>query len=78
MHARPLSCAGGCLQLTADGKVWQQQIESMQRELCNRVNQAWGAKLVHELKFVSANRGQHRPPRAVDNDHTPFIRRRRS
>lgn len=76
MHARPLSCTGGCLQLAADGKVWQQQIESMQRELCHRVNQAWGAKLVHELKFVSANCEQSRPPRAVDNEYKPFIRRR--
>jgi len=78
MHARPLRCAHGCLELTADGKAWQQQIESMQRELCSRVNQAWGANLVHEVKFVPANQGENRPPRAVDNDHTPFVRRRRS
>ena len=78
MHARPLRCAHGCLELTADGKAWQQQIESMQRELFIRVNQAWGANLVRELRFLPDHRGEKRPPRAVDNSHTPFIRRQRS
>ena len=76
MHARPLNCVGGCLELAADGRAWQQQIEAMRSELLERVNQSWGATLVHELKFVSPNRGAARPSRAVDNNYKPFIRRR--
>jgi len=78
MHAQPSRYSSGCLELTVDGKVWQQQIESMQRELFIRVNQAWGANLVRELRFLPDHRGEKRPPRAVDNSHTPFIRRQRS
>jgi predicted nucleic acid-binding Zn ribbon protein len=73
MHTRPVRCTGGCLELTADGTAWQQQLQIMEHELCLRINRAWGASLVRELKFVPA-----RPiaTREADNNHTPFIRRR--
>jgi predicted nucleic acid-binding Zn ribbon protein len=88
-HARPLRCQSGCLELAADGKPWQQQLESMKREICIRINQAWGGRLVREVKFTSAGNslpvqgspsapGPTRISRELDNDHTPFIRRRRA
>jgi predicted nucleic acid-binding Zn ribbon protein len=86
-HTLPLRCQSGCLELTADGKPWQRQLESMKREICARVNQAWGGKLVSELKFASdsgsvgARNSSPGPTRAsleADNEHTPFIRRRRA
>jgi len=75
MHARPVRCTGGCLELAADGIGWQQTLQTMSPELCGRINRAWGARLVREVKFVP-----HKPtrlPREADNEHTPFIRRRR-
>ncbi len=77
-HTRPIRCNGGCLDLTADAKAWQQQLESMQRELCGRINQAWGGNLVREVKFVAAKPGPAGLRREDDNEHIPFIRRRRA
>jgi predicted nucleic acid-binding Zn ribbon protein len=75
-HTRPVRSINGRLELLADSKIWQQQLESMQRELCNRVNQSWGASLVREVAFVTSKLGAALSHEA-DNDHTPFIRRRR-
>ena len=75
-HTRPVRCEGNCLELTADGPAWRNQLEHMKRELCGRINQAWGGNLVHEVKFVAAKPGPTKIPREADNDHIPFIRRR--
>ncbi|HXX17967.1 MAG TPA: DUF721 domain-containing protein [Candidatus Acidoferrum sp.] len=75
-HTRPVQCGTGCLELATDGKAWQQQLERVKRELCGRINQAWGTTLVRDVRFVTAKHGLKRPPREVDNEHTPFIRRR--
>ena len=86
-HARPLRCQSGRLELTADAKPWQQQLENMKREICFRINQAWGGKLVNEVKFSSGSEspgprnstpGPSRISLENDNEHTPFIRRRRA
>jgi len=77
-HTRPLRCHGGCLELEIDGKAWQKQLETLKREFCERVNCAWGGNLVHQVKLVSARPGPKRVAREVDNDHIPFIRRRRA
>ncbi|MBZ5502037.1 MAG: DUF721 domain-containing protein [Acidobacteriia bacterium] len=87
-HTTPLRCEQGRLELAADGKAWQQQLEPMQREIRDRINRAWGSTLVREVKFVPPNAAQGTsqfpPPatphlaHAADNTHTPFIRRRRS
>lgn len=88
-HARPLRCQSGCLELVADGKPWQRQLESMKREICVRINQAWGGKLLSEVKFTSGSdsAGVRNSPSAPgpsqvslenDNEHLPFIRRRRA
>ncbi len=88
-HAHPLRCQSGCLELAADGKPWQHQLESMKREICIRVNQAWGGKLVSEVRFTSAGDssgvrnspltpGPSRASLENDNEHIPFIRRRRA
>lgn len=77
-HTRPVRCEAGCLEIAADGKAWQNQLERMSREFCGRVNQEWGGHLVREVKFVPANPGPRRLPREIDNEHTPFVRRRKS
>jgi predicted nucleic acid-binding Zn ribbon protein len=86
-HARPLRCQSGCLELAVDGKPWQRQLESMKREICARVNQAWGGKLVGEVKFACSSDsvgprnsapGPARLSLENDNEHIPFIRRRRA
>jgi predicted nucleic acid-binding Zn ribbon protein len=61
-HTKPVRCQAGRLEIAADGKAWQKQLESMEKEFCARVNQAWGKKISREL----------------DNEHTPFVRRRKS
>jgi Dna[CI] antecedent, DciA len=90
-HTRPVRCGGKCLELSADSKAWQQQVETMKRELCDRINRSWGGSLVREVKFVahthvmntSGNLAGSRPGPArisheFDNQHLPFIRRRRA
>ncbi len=91
-HARPVRCGAGCLEISADGQVWQRQLEEMARDLCDRINAAWGSLLVQEVKFVGPDR--HSPissaappskqravrrsvPYELDNEHTPFIRTRK-
>lgn len=76
-HTRPVRCHNGCLEVAADGKGWRKQLEEMKREFSSRVNQAWGGNLVREIKFVAAKPGPKRVPREQDNEHTPFIRKRR-
>jgi len=87
-HTRPVRCDEGRLELAADAKAWQQQLEPMRREIRDRINHAWGGTLVREVKFIPPSRaaramnqssapGPSRLPREVDNDHIPFIRRRR-
>lgn len=85
-HTTPLRCEQGRLELAADGKAWQQQLEPMRREIRDRVNRAWGSTLVREVQFVPPSRAASEfpapgaPPLSheANNDHTPFIRRRRS
>lgn len=87
-HTRPVRCDAGCLEIAADRKDWKSQLEPMTREFCARINQAWGGKLVTEVKFVATPRiaakdsngakpGPKRATRETDNEHLPFIRRRR-
>jgi hypothetical protein len=54
----------------------QKQLESMKKEFCERVNQAWGGNLVREVKFI-AKPGPKRVSREMDNEHIPFIRSRK-
>jgi len=75
-HTRPVRCSDGRLEVAADSKVWQKQLESMKSEFCARVNQAWGGELVQEVKFLTKP-GPRRLSREADNDYLPFIRRRR-
>jgi predicted nucleic acid-binding Zn ribbon protein len=76
-HTHPVRCAAGCLEIAADGKPWRVQLESMSNEFCAQVNRNWGGNLVREIKFVDAHRPRH-ISHEFDNDHTPFIRRRKS
>ena len=77
-HTRPTRCSGGLLEVTADAKAWQQQIEGMKRELRDRVNRAWGGNLVRDVEFLAAKPGPKYANHEADNAHTPFIRRRRA
>jgi predicted nucleic acid-binding Zn ribbon protein len=76
-HTRPVRCAAGCLEIAADGKPWRIQLETMSNEFCAQVNRNWGATLVREIKFVDAHRPRH-ISHEFDNDHTPFVRRRKT
>lgn len=80
-HAHPVRCQAGCLEISADGKVWQRQLQEMARDLGEQINHAWGGLLVREVRFTTAAKSTKRSPRRsipyeLDNDHTPFIRRR--
>ena len=77
-HTRPTRCDNHSLELTADGKPWQQEVESMKRELCTRINRAWGGNLVRDVKFIPAKPGPARLPHELDNNYTPFVHRRRA
>jgi predicted nucleic acid-binding Zn ribbon protein len=74
-HTRPVRCGSGCLEVSADGKAWQKQLEAMKGEFCAQVNCSWGGNLVREVKFV-AKPGPH-VSHELDNNHLPFVRRRR-
>lgn len=83
-HTTPLRCEQGRLELAADAKAWQQQLEPLRREIRDRVNRAWGSTLVREVQFVSPTGAASPSPapgaphlsHEADNNHTPFIRRR--
>jgi len=83
VHTRPLHCHDGRLEIAADGKGWKSQLEEMGSDFCARINQAWGGKLIHEVRFVPSPRsstgkpGPKRIPREADNEHLPFIRNRK-
>lgn len=74
-HTKPIRCEKGNLEIVADGKGWRKQLEGMSADFCTRINQAWGGRLVREVKFVSKP-GPKRVPREIDNEHTPFVRKR--
>jgi predicted nucleic acid-binding Zn ribbon protein len=76
-HIRPMSCQNGCLEIAADSKAWQQQLAEIEREFCERINCAWGGNLVTQVKFIAKKPGVKRVPREIDNEHTPFVRKRR-
>jgi len=77
-RTRPIRCENGRLEIATDGKAWQKQLESMKREFCARINEAWGGSLIREVKFSAGKPGPRRVSRELDNEHTPFIRRRNS
>ena len=77
-HTEPTRCENGTLEVAADARAWQQQIEGMKRELRDRVNRAWGGNLVREVQFVAAKPGPKQVSRELDNAHAPFVRRRRA
>lgn len=76
-HTRPVRCQDGRLELAVDAKDWQRELEPLERVIRDRINRAWGGSLVREVKFVAAKPGPMRLPREIDNDHVPFIRRRK-
>jgi len=87
-RTKPIRCQDGRLEISAQGKDWKRQLEPMSREFCARINQAWGGKLVREVKFIAAPKaarnsdglakpGPKRASREADNEHLPFIRRRK-
>jgi predicted nucleic acid-binding Zn ribbon protein len=93
-HTRPLRCEGGRLEILADGKAWRKQLEEMRKEFCAQINRSWGATLVKEIRFVSTppatqSQSPSRAPNSEgsdarrisfenDNDHTPFLRRKKT
>lgn len=76
-HTRPVRCAAGRLEVTIDAKAWQKQLAEMTQEFCGRINQAFGSNLVREVIFTLTKTGPKRIPHEQDNDHTPFVRRKK-
>jgi predicted nucleic acid-binding Zn ribbon protein len=76
-HTRPVRCSGGCLEVATDGKPWQMQLETMSGEFCAQVNRNWGANLIREIRFVAGTPPGH-ISHEFNNDHTPFVRRRKT
>jgi predicted nucleic acid-binding Zn ribbon protein len=74
-RTRPLRCENGCLEIAADNKAWRKQLEDMKLEFCARINQAWGGKLIREVRFVAAKPGPKHISHEFNNEHTPFVRR---
>lgn len=75
-HTHPVKCAGGRLEVATDGKSWETQLETMSAEFCAHVNRKWGGNLVREVRFVPPTRLGH-ISHEFDNNHTPFVRRRK-
>jgi predicted nucleic acid-binding Zn ribbon protein len=84
-RTRPLRCDQGCLEIGINGKAWKKELEDLKPQFTACINQAWGSTLVRKIKFVAASAsangtvqpGPRRLPRELDNDHTPFIRRKK-
>ncbi|HWG59658.1 MAG TPA: DUF721 domain-containing protein [Candidatus Acidoferrales bacterium] len=84
-HTRPSACRDGVLEVLADAQSWRAELEAVKPQFCQRVNQAWGAPLVRDVRFAArasaapgtlATAPPPRLPREADNAHLPFIRRR--
>ena len=75
-HTRPIRCESGCLTIAADGKPWQKQLEGLKQEFCSGINRAWGRTLVREVRFIAGKAELNRVSRELDNEYTPFIRKR--
>jgi predicted nucleic acid-binding Zn ribbon protein len=75
-HTRPVRCERGTLDIAAVGAPWTVHIESMQREFCTLINQAWGSTLIREVKFLASCPA--RLSHELDSTHTPFLRRRKT
>src|SRR6202453_2399885 len=72
-HTKPIRCEAGRLEIVADGKAWQKQLESMKKEFCERGNQAWGGNLGPRVNFIAKPLRQ-RVELGMDNEHMAFIR----
>jgi predicted nucleic acid-binding Zn ribbon protein len=72
-HLRLVGCVAGGLCVEADSHEWKNQAEAMEQQLRERVNQAWGATLVRELRVEMVR--TCRLPYEIDNNHVPFLRR---
>ena len=75
-HTRPVALSGGMLQIRTNGVEWQRQLEPMSQQFCEKINRAWGGGLVHKLSFTAVSPAPGVVPKAEDNRHTPFVRRR--
>jgi len=76
-HTRPIRCGAGRLEVVIDAKAWLKPLEEMSSRFCTRINKAWGSTLVREVKFSLAKPGPKRIPYELDNEHTPFVRRKK-
>jgi predicted nucleic acid-binding Zn ribbon protein len=73
-HTRPVRCIQGRLEISADGRPWQRQIEGMAGDFRDQINRAWGAALIREVKFVATQAELRHVSKELDNNHTPFVR----
>ena len=75
-HTRPIRCENGCLTIVADGKPWHRQLEGLKQEICSGVNRTWGRTLVREVVLIASKTELNSVSRELDNEYTPFIRKR--
>jgi hypothetical protein len=75
-HTRPVALTGGLLEIRTSGTDWQKQLEGMASEFRDKINRAWGGRLVHELCFATAMPSAGTVSKEEDNQHTPFVRKR--
>jgi predicted nucleic acid-binding Zn ribbon protein len=77
-RTRPIRCESGRLEIAAESKAWRKQLDEMKREFCARINQSWGGPLIREVKFTAEKPAPKHICHEMNNEHTPFIRRRKS
>ena len=51
-HTRPVAWSKGCVNVAVDQPQWQNQLESMGKDVRAEVNRWWGSELVREIRFV--------------------------
>ena len=76
-HTRPVAWSKGRVDVAVDQPEWQNQLESMGKDVRKQVNKWWGSELVREVRFVpektsraAASRGKG--PRPAAEPETPM------
>jgi len=77
-HTSPRQFANGVLDIAVTGADWRSELAAMSAEFRRRVNEAWGGELVREIRFAETPEAAPRVAHEFDNNHTPFVRPRRS
>lgn len=77
-HTRPGNLRSGVFCIQADSLAWKHQVETMGHAISERVNRAWGGKLVQSVVVEETLRCHKLVSFAEDNHHIPFVRSQRT